>query len=168
MKKIALLLVVPLAFSLVAIAAQKKETAASSASATEEHVALTPADLKWVDGPPGLPAGAKMAVLSGDPGKKGMFTVRLQAPAGYKIQPHTHPAAEHITVISGTLNVGMGEKFDQSAGKELAAGSYAVMPARMAHYAWSTTEAVVQIQSMGPFQIKYVNPADDPRGAKKE
>jgi quercetin dioxygenase-like cupin family protein len=168
MKKIALVLVFPLALSLVAIASQKKETAEHSASATaEHHLVLTPADLKWSDAPPGLPPGAKMAVLSGDPGKKGMFTVRLQAPAGYKIMPHRHPTAEHITVISGTFHVGAGEKFDEAAGKEVPAGSYVVMPAEMAHYAWSSEETIVQIHSTGPFQIKYVNPADDPRNAKK-
>ena len=169
MKKIALLLILPLTLSLVAIAAQKKEgTERSTATTSEQHVAFTPADLKWSDGPPGLPAGAKMAVLNGDPGKKGPFTVRLQMPAGYKIPPHTHPTAERVTVISGTAKVGMGETFDEAAGKELPAGGYVVLPAGMAHFAWSTAEAVVQIDSMGPFQIKYVNAADDPRNTKKE
>ncbi len=115
-----------------------------------------------------MPPGGKMAVLSGDPGKKGLFTVRLQAPAGYKVPPHTHPTAQYITVISGTLNVGAGEKFDEAAGKELPAGGYVVLPAGMAHYAWSTGDAVIQISSMGPFEINYVNPADDPRNAKKQ
>jgi len=169
MKRIAYLLIVLFAVSFVAMAAQKKEGRARRAeSATEQHVVIAPADLKWMDGPPGLPAGAKMAVLSGDPGKTGLFTVRLQAPAGYKIMPHTHPTAEFVTVISGSFNVGMGEKVDEAAAKELPAGGYVVMPAGMAHYAWSTSEFVIQISSMGPFQIKYVNPADDPRNEKKQ
>src|SRR5213082_631778 len=100
MKKFALLLVLPLVLSLVTVAAQKKE---DSAATSEQHVALNPDDLKWGDVPPGLPPGAKMAVLSGDPTKKGLFTVRMQAPAGYKVSPHTHPTAENLTVISGTL-----------------------------------------------------------------
>jgi quercetin dioxygenase-like cupin family protein len=108
-----------------------------------------------------------MAVLEGDPGKKGPFTVRLQAPAGYKIPPHTHPTAERVTVISGALHLGMGDKLDEAAGQELAAGSFAVMPAGMKHFAWATDETVIQISSMGPFAIKYVNLADDPRKAKK-
>jgi quercetin dioxygenase-like cupin family protein len=166
MKRIAYLLIVLFAVSFVTVAAQKKE--GHPAAAAEEHTVFTPSDLKWMDAPPGLPAGAKMAVLSGDPGKKGMFTVRLQAPAGYKVPPHTHPTSEYITVISGTFNVGMGEKFDEAAGKELPTGGYVIMPAGMAHYAWSTGEGIIQITSMGPFQIKYVNPADDPRNAKKE
>ena len=108
-----------------------------------------------------------MAVLSGDPTKKGLFTVRLQAPAGYKVPPHTHPTAENITVISGTFNVGTGDKFDEAAGKSLQAGGFVVMPAEMKHYAWSTGDVIIQIHGKGPFQIKYVNPADDPRNAKK-
>lgn len=175
MKKIALILILPLTLSLVAIAAQKKEgvnrLAASKPVApvmAEQHVVLTPADLKWIDVPPGLPPGAKMAVLSGDPGKKGLFTVRLQASAGYKVPPHTHPTSEYITVISGVLYVGAGDKFDEAAGKPLEAGSYVSMPAGMQHYAWSRGETEIQIHSMGPFEIKYVNPADDPRGANKQ
>lgn len=175
MKKIALMVGMALAVSMVALVAEEKGNAkasakgkASASTTAEQHIVFTPADLKWMDAPPGLPPGAKMAVLEGDPMKKGNFTVRMQAPAGYKVPPHTHPTAEHITVISGTMNFGMGEKFDEAAGKELPAGGYIVMPARMAHYAWSSSEAILQIHGMGPFQIKYVNPADDPRNAKTQ
>ena len=155
MKRIAYLLIVLFAVSFVTMAAQKKEGHPLRAqSAAEQHVIINPADLKWLDAPPGLPAGAKMAVLSGDPGKKGSFTVRLQAPAGYKIMPHTHPTAEFITVISGSLNVGTGEKVDEAAAKELPAGGYVVLPAGMAHYAWSSGEAVIQISSMGRSRLR--------------
>jgi quercetin dioxygenase-like cupin family protein len=176
MKKFSILFTVLFAVSLVAIAAQKKEglnrmakaKPVEAAATTEQHIIITPADLKWMDAPPGLPPGAKMAVLDGDPGKKGLFTVRLQASAGYKIPPHTHPTAEHVTVISGVLYVGAGDKFDEAAGKQLEAGSYVVMPAGMTHYAWSRGDTVIQINGMGPFEIKYVNPADDPRNANKQ
>jgi quercetin dioxygenase-like cupin family protein len=173
MKKTALVLILPLTLSLVAIGAQKKEgpiklSKVAGAAVTEQHVIVTPGDLKWTDVPPGLPPGAQMAVLSGDPGKKGLFTVRLQAPAGYRVPPHTHPTSEYITVISGVFYVGSGDKFDESATRQLEAGSYVVMPAGMAHYAMSRGETVIQIHGMGPFEIKYVNPVDDPRNAKKQ
>jgi quercetin dioxygenase-like cupin family protein len=132
-----------------------------------EHVMFSGSDLKWSDAPPSLPAGAKIAVLSGDPGKEGMFTIRLQMPAGYKIPAHTHPTDEHVTVISGACSVGMGPKYDEAAAKEMSAGAYVVMPAGMQHFAGSKAGCVVQVQSTGPFQVMYVNPADDPRGAKK-
>ena len=108
MKKIALILILPLVLSLAAVAAQKKDASKKSteSATSEQHVVLNPADLKWGDAPPGLPPGAKLAVLAGDPNKKGLFTVRLQTPAGYKVPPHTHPTSEHITVISGTFNIG--------------------------------------------------------------
>ncbi len=169
MKKIALILTLALAVSLVAIAAQKKDASKNSteSATSEQHVVLNPGDLKWGDAPPGLPPGAKLAVLAGDPNKKGLFALRLQTPAGYKVPPHTHPTAEHITVISGMFNIGTGDKFDEAAGKELSAGGYMVMPPGMKHYAWTPAEAIIQIQGMGPFVIKYVNPADDPRNAKQ-
>lgn len=132
-----------------------------------EHVMFTGADLKWGDAPPALPAGAKFAVLSGDPGKPGMFTIRLQMPAGYKIPAHTHPTDELVTVISGTCSFGMGPKYDDASAKEMPAGAYVVMPSGMQHFAGSKVGCVVQVQSTGPFQVTYVNPSDDPRGAKK-
>lgn len=135
--------------------------------AKSEHVMLAAADLKWAAGPPALPAGAKVAVLAGDPGKAGPFTIRLQFPAGFKIPPHTHPTAEHVTVISGTLALGSGPKFDEAAAHEMTAGAFAMMPAGMQHFAWSKTESVVQVHGMGPFEVKYVNPTDDPRSTKK-
>jgi quercetin dioxygenase-like cupin family protein len=169
MKKIALILILPLVLSLAAVAAQKKDASKklTESATSEQHVVLNAADLKWGDAPPGLPPGAKLAVLAGDPNKKGLFTVRLQTPAGYKVPPHTHPTAEHITVISGTFNIGTGDKFDEAAGKEMGAGGYMVMPPGMKHYAWTPAETIIQVQGMGPFVIKYVNPADDPRNAKQ-
>jgi len=171
MKHIAILFSAVLAFLAVAVAAQEKESSkpkgSSKAAAAVEHKIVSPAELKWGDASPGLPPGAKMAVLDGDPTTKGSFTVRLQAPDGYKIPPHTHPTTERITVLSGTFYLGMGDKFDEAAGREMAVGSFAVLPAGMKHFGWNTGETVLQINSEGPFQIKYVNPADDPRNAKK-
>ena len=142
-------------------------TTSSSPAPTEHHV-LKPGDLKWNDAPPGLPPGGKMAVLNGDPSQPGPLTVRLKAPAGYKVMPHTHPTAERLTVITGTFKIGMGEKFDEKSMQQMTAGSYIVLPPNMAHYAKGAGgDSVVQIDSEGPFQINYVNPADDPRSPKK-
>src|SRR5690242_6655593 len=112
---------------------------ATSPSATTEHRVVNPADLKWNDTPPGLPPGGKMALLNGDPAQAGAFTVRLKAPAGYTVKPHTHPTAERLTVISGRFKIGMGEKFDEAAMQKMAPGSYIVLPANMAHYAKGAT-----------------------------
>jgi quercetin dioxygenase-like cupin family protein len=136
-------------------------------AAKTEHTVLAAADLKWGEAPPSLPAGAKAAMLDGDPGKTGPFTIRLQMPTGYKVPPHTHPTTEAITVLSGTFAMGTGPKFDEAAGHEMTAGAFASMPAGTQHFAWCKTECVIQVNSTGPFVINYVNPADDPRGAKK-
>jgi quercetin dioxygenase-like cupin family protein len=155
----------PLAFA----APEKKEPTQPNTkmAATTEHTMFAPADIKWGDGPASLPPGANAAILEGDPAKPGPFTIRLQMPAGYKISAHTHPTAEQITVISGTFHMGTGDKLDEAAGHEMVAGSFAIMPPNTKHFAWATAETVVQVHSTGPFVINYVNPADDPRNAKK-
>ena len=141
-------------------------TAAAPAATTTSSTArgmVAPSDLKWVDGPPSLPPGAKVAAMEGNPAEPGPFTMRLMLPDKYRIAPHWHPGVEHVTVISGTFHLGMGERFDASAGRALTAGSFSYMPARMPHYAWSTGETVVQLHGQGPWGITYVNAGDDPR-----
>jgi quercetin dioxygenase-like cupin family protein len=118
--------------------------------------------LKWGPAPAVFPAGAKMAVLSGDPGKAALFTVRLDMPNGYTIAPHFHPTDEHITVISGTFRVGMGDKVDAAHLMTLPAGSFVTAGATQHHYAVARGRTVVQVHAMGPFSLTYVNPADDP------
>jgi len=135
-------------------------------SPTAEPAIRTPAQIKWVDGPASLPAGSQLAVLEGDPAKEGFFTMRVRLPDGYKIPPHTHPKVEHVTVISGTFNFGMGDKFDQSTTKEMPAGTFGFWPAGMKHFAWAKGETIVQLHGIGPWSIEYVNPADDPRKPK--
>ena len=127
-----------------------------------EHVLFTPAQAKWSDPPPVFEKGASFTVVSGDPSKPGLYVVRLKVPAGYKIAPHWHPTDEHVTVVSGSFALGMGEKFDKAALKTLPAGGYALLPAEMRHYAMAMTAAVVQVHGQGPFALTYVNPADDP------
>lgn len=121
------------------------------------------ADLQWKDGPPSLPAGAKFAVLEGDPAKEGLFTLRLRLPDGYQIPPHYHSGVEHVTVVSGTFNVGLGDKFDKSATKAMPAGTFGYWPPPMRHFAWTQGETTLQLHGLGPWTITYVNPADDPR-----
>jgi len=127
----------------------------------------TPDKIQWKAGPPALPSGASAAILEGDPQKEGPFTMRLRFPDGYKIAPHTHPKIEHVTVISGTFNLGTGEVFDQAASQAMPAGTFGFWPAGMKHFAWAKGETIVQVHGVGPWGIEYVNPADDPRNAGK-
>lgn len=141
-----------------------EDTATSDAppSVLSPPVALAAADVKWMDAPPSLPAGAKLAVISGNPGLPEPFTIRLQMPDGYKIAPHTHPTDEHVTVMSGTLRAAMGSTWDDKALGDFPAGSYANMATGMAHYVIAKGATVVQVHGIGPFVVNYVNPADDP------
>jgi hypothetical protein len=137
-------------------------------SAAKGHKMVTPDKLKWGPAPPGLPPGAQVAVLDGDPAKSGApYVLRAKLPDGYKVPPHWHPTDENVTVIRGVLGVGKGEKFDKGAGKEMPAGSYAKMPKEMRHFAWARGETIIQVHGTGPFEINYVNPADDPRKKPK-
>ncbi|TCN33196.1 cupin domain-containing protein [Sinorhizobium americanum] len=133
------------------------------ASAEDAYTMIAPGDVKWAPAPKILPAGAEIAVLFGDPSKEGLFALRLKAPSGYVVAPHTHPADEVVTVISGTINLGMGETADRSTAKALPSGSFFALPPNMAHFAYFDEETVVQITTNGPWAIKYVNPADDPQ-----
>jgi len=137
--------------------------AATSVPAQDKAgMAMSPDQLKWMPVPSVLPKGAEASVLSGDPGKSGPFTMRLKAPTGNKIPAHSHPTAERITVISGDFHFGMGDKLDEAKAEKLGSGGFVDLPADMNHYAFIGTDAVVQIDSEGPFAIKYANPADNP------
>ncbi len=129
----------------------------------EEHVVVKAGSEKWGPAPPALPPGAKVAVLVGNPGKSGPYTLRVKLPDGYKVPPHWHPTDENVTVIKGTFLIGKGEKFDLEKTQELSAGSYMRMPKGMRHFAAAKGEAIIQVHGIGPFEITYVNPADDPR-----
>jgi quercetin dioxygenase-like cupin family protein len=133
--------------------------AGSAAQAKTTH-------LKWMAGPPGLPAGATFAVVSGNPGKAGMFTIRAKLPANYTVAPHHHPTDENVRVLSGALSYGMGDKVDRAAAGTLNKGYHITMQANMNHWAATTAPTEIQISGMGPFAIIYVDPKDDPRGAK--
>lgn len=138
-------------------------TAATLLLTTAAQGQVNPGNLKWGPAPAGLPRGAQAAVLAGNPDRPGLFTIRLRFPAGYAIAPHSHPADEHVTVISGQLSLGMGPRVRPRRMAALVPGGFANAPARMAHYASTRSGAVIQVTSQGPFAIAYVNPADDPR-----
>jgi quercetin dioxygenase-like cupin family protein len=139
----------------------------AAAADTADVTLVNASSIKWQDAPPSLPKGAKIAVLHGDPGKPGPFTMRLRAPAGYKIPPHTHSQTENLTVISGTLYLGMGDKVDRAQAKPLSAGGYHYLAAKTPHYAFTKAPTVVQVHGEGPFDINYLNAADNPDKSAK-
>ena len=98
---------------------------------------FTPDAVQYGAAPPFVPAGAQLAVLEGNPmASSGDYTVRLKMPDGYRIAPHWHPKRENVTVVEGTLKVGMGDRFDEGTMASFPTGSFAyldggfIMPAR--------------------------------------
>lgn len=138
--------------------------AQDTTAAASDVIVVHAAEITWRAGPPSLPAGAEFALLEGDPSKAEPLTLRLRFPANYVVPPHWHSVLEHVTVLRGTLHIGMGETLDRSAGVALTAGSYGVLPVGMVHHAWTGADGVTfQLHSVGPWTITYVNESDDPR-----
>lgn len=151
-----------IAFVLVlaaAIPASAQQTPQQHGGAT----IVTPQEVQWTPAPPSVPKGAEIAVLYGDPSKEGPFAMRLRFPTNYRLAPHTHPAHEIVTVISGTFKLGHGTQADKEKVQALPAGSFFGFPPGSQHYAFIDEPTVVQITTTGPWGITYVNPADDPR-----
>lgn len=142
-----------------ALGPQTMSVACADAAA---HVIVAPDELQWAD-VPSLPPGAKLAVIEGPMDEAVPFTMRVKLPANYKIPAHWHPAIEHVTVMSGTFNLGFGDKLDTSKTRALSAGSVAIMQPKTNHFAWTKSETIIQLHGVGPWAINYVNPADDPR-----
>jgi len=137
--------------------------AAVLAASPAPHNAFTPATVPYGPVPAFIPAGAQLAVLEGDPmAASGDYTIRLKMPDGYKIPPHWHPKRENVTVVTGTLKFGMGDKFDQSKMTSFPAGSFAYLDPDMHHYVQAKGATVVQVHGMSPVQFNYINPKDDP------
>lgn len=135
----------------------------ATALAQDEHAVVPAGAVEWGPGPASIEPGAQAAVLYGDPAADGVFALRLKLPDGYHIAPHTHPKPEIVTVISGTVHLGMGEDADREATEALEAGGFFGFDPGMSHYLYTEGETVVQLNSVGPWTIQYVNPEDDPR-----
>ena len=132
------------------------------------HVLQQLGEAKWGPAPPFIPAGAQIAVLSGDPTKPVPYAVRLKFPANYAIPAHSHPTDENVVVTSGAVTFGMGDKLVKGAAgsKTLSVGGYFLAATGMNHFAYTTQESTIVLYGVGPVLFNYVNPNDDPRNAK--
>jgi quercetin dioxygenase-like cupin family protein len=106
--------------------------------------------LQWGPAPPFLPAGARFAVVSGDPGKPGPYAIQLSLPNGYTVPPHWHPTDEHVTVKSGHFRYGLGDTIDKKAMKSLRPGQSGNLPANMHHYAMARGKTVIAVNATDP------------------
>jgi quercetin dioxygenase-like cupin family protein len=160
-----LLIVAALSVLLVIWAAQTQaqSTVEIMDEGPEHELIYTPEEIAWQPGPASLAPGSEFAVLEGNPGEPGFFNLRLKLPDGFHIAPHWHPNVERVTVISGTFRIGHGEEADPASTQALGPGSYFSFPPEHPHYAYAEGETVIQLTSIGPWVINYVNPEDDPR-----
>jgi uncharacterized RmlC-like cupin family protein len=126
------------------------------------HRIVTAEDLKW-ENAASLPSGAKVAMIDGRINQEGPIIFRVKLPANYRIPPHFHGTHERVTMISGTLNIGIGDRFDAQKTTAMKPGTVNLMPPKMHHFAWTAEETVFQLNVVGPWTVTYLNPADDPR-----
>lgn len=129
------------------------------AMAQASHTVVKPEAIKWKE----VATGIELAVLSGDMDTEGApFVFRLRLKSGVKFAPHWHPVDEHLTVVTGTFYMGMGEQFNESAATELPAGSYGLMPKETRHFGWTKGETILQIHGVGPWKTFFVGAAAKP------
>ena len=139
---------------------------ASRSSRSQPDVMVRAQEAKWGQASPKLPPGAQLWIIQGNPSEPGsLYTFRVKVPNGYSVPPHWHPMDEHITVLQGKIRLGMGRTFDRSALRDFPAGSYARLPKMEPHFNLYEGESIVQFHGVGPYDIHYVNPADDPNKA---
>lgn len=150
-------------FCLAAVAIAGETFAQTQESRTElpAYIMLTPAELQWSDAP-SLGPGAKIATIEGTMKDFSHFTSFIKAPANFKIAVHTHPVTERVTVISGTLYLGIGDRFEPKKARALPAGSIAILPSGLPMFAFTKEETVFQLHGTGPWGITYLNPEEDP------
>jgi quercetin dioxygenase-like cupin family protein len=160
MKPLSLIRLSTLALALAALGATAAW--ARDPSHADHIMAVVPADLKWEDAK-SIPPGAKVVVIEGPANEPVPYILRVKFPADYKVPAHWHPAIERVTVISGTFNLGTGDKLDKEKTKALTPGSTAIIPPKTNHFAWTSEETVIRLDGVGPQDINYVDPADDPR-----
>lgn len=159
-----------IAMMVLAVAALADGAAwAASTERDAEHQFQMPDRLSWQPAPQVLPPGAEIAVLQGNPAAQGgTFVMRAKLPAGYYVPPHSHPTDESLTIISGTMLYGRSGQEDKAQATALPVGTYIFLPGNHAHQVWADDEVVLEIKAEGPFDVTYVDPADDPRQEKAE
>lgn len=119
-------------------------------------IRIFPQDILWGDAPPSLPAGAKVYLLEGNPMKEGFFTMRVKFPPYYRLDAHTHPMDERVTVLEGVVYVGFGTIIDTTNAQKFTAGSFYLNPVNESHYVFTGSEGVVfQVTGIGPWGLKY-------------
>jgi hypothetical protein len=140
----------------------RDEPPVTSFAKSEGQLLVRAKNIKWSPAPAGLPQGAKVALLQGNPNQSGRYVIRMQLPANYKIPFHSYSNPIDVTVVSGTLYVANTQTFDKKKAFAINPGDFFHMPARASQFTFTKNETVLEIHGEGPYEIKYANAADDP------
>ena len=137
---------------------------ASAQADAKGFIRMTPDQAEWKEVPDGH--GVKMAVVSGDPSKAGLYVIRVKFPPGIMSAPHFHPEDRHAVVLRGTWYTGTDDSWDPDKTVALKPGSYMKHPAGAVHYDGAKDEEViVQIAGYGPSGTTEVFPGESRFGA---
>lgn len=131
-------------------------TAGSPLAQQPTHSVRHHSDLHWT--PTEIPY-LQMAIVSGDPSKSGPYVLRLRATKSVRIPAHSHPAAEQLTVLSGTAALGIGDRFVESGLRPLRPRDHATLPKETRHFAQLTAGTEIQVHGDGPFTTNWVDNA---------
>lgn len=145
----------------VALAVPALAIAADAVQAAEQ-VLINAKSMHWSDAPPSMPKGAKVVVLYGDPSAAGRYVMRMLLPANYRIPFHWHSEPQQLTVISGELYVANDATYNKKLAHGVKAGGFVFLPAKAQQYVFTKHTTVVEIHGSGPFDVKYVDPNNDP------
>ena len=118
---------------------------------------VAPSQLHWKPGTGPL-KGAQVAQVFGDASKPGAFVTRIRFPDGHKVAPHYHPVQENVTVLQGTLMIGIGDTMDTSKMISLPAGSFVSIPRNVHHYGMAKGDTIIQLNDAGPWSMHPVSP----------
>lgn len=122
-------------------------------------IRLVPEEIR-LDADPSRPGGMSLATLAGDMARPGLYAVRIRMPSQLRVLPHVHPEDRMVVVLSGTLHVGFGERFEPERMRAMPPGSFFVEPARTPHFAWVRGEdVIVQVSGVGPSGTVYLESA---------
>jgi len=137
-----------------------------SAPSEADFLIMPTEKLVWQD----ADAGAKLAVVFGDPSKPGLYVIRAYFPPGVMSSPHFHGEDRHVIVVQGTWNAGTDDSWDPKATKLLKTGTYMFHKAGAVHYDGSAGEegAMVQIVGMGPSKTTFLFPKEGSFGKPRK
>jgi hypothetical protein len=110
-----------------------------------------------------FPQVRNLAVVQGDPTRRRRdLHVRLRFLTATSFHRHGIRPTRHVTALIAAVGTGLGEDFDASGLVAHKEDGFVTAPANMAHFASARGVTEVQVHAIGPFQLTYVHPQDDP------